>query len=86
MHMDEKLDLGHVKEGIVEIDPLTDRMVLRCRGVSGFDYFDIQMALEQYRGEEVRVVLVPTATVNRVAKMVESGEVSLDHLPRTGQK
>lgn len=82
--MPEKLDLGHVKEGTVEIDPMTGRMVLRCPVPGGFDYFDVQAALEAYRNEEVRVVIVPFATINKVAQMVESGEISPDRIPKAG--
>jgi hypothetical protein len=79
------LDLGHVKEGVVEIDPMTGRMVLRCTAPDGaVEYFDVQQALERYRNEEVRVIIVPFATINKVAQMVENGEISADQAPKAG--
>lgn len=78
------LDLGQVREGIVEIDPMTGRMVLRCQGEDGSEYFDVQSALEAYRGEEVRVVIVPFTTINRVSELIESGQLPLDEAPRAG--
>jgi hypothetical protein len=84
MPTNENLDLGHVKEGVVEIDPMTGRMVIRCAVPGGFDYFDVQAALEQYRNEEVRVVIVSFATIAKVAQMVESGEIPADRMPKAG--
>jgi hypothetical protein len=85
MPTDDQLDLGHVKEGVVEIDPMTGRMVLRCAQQDGtFEYFDVQAALERYQNEEVRVILVPFATINKVAQMVESGQISASQAPKAG--
>ena len=85
MPTEPKLDLGHVKEGVVEIDPMTDRMTLRCPNDDGdFEYFDVQAALQEYRNEEVRIIIVPCSTIRQVSQMVESGEVPLDQAPKAG--
>ena len=76
------MDLGLVAEGIVELDPMTGRLVLRCeRPEGGFDYVDVQAALERYRGEEVRFILTPFTTIHQLADMVERGELQLDDVP-----
>jgi hypothetical protein len=75
------LDLGHVREGVVELDPMTGRMVIRSTTPSGFDYFDVQEALTKYKGQEVRCIIVPCSTIDKVAEMVNSGELPLDKVP-----
>jgi hypothetical protein len=80
------LDLGHVKEGVVEIDPMSGRMVIRSETSDGFEYFDVQDALTKYDGQEVRVVIVPFSTINRVADLVESGSISPSEIPSAGRR
>jgi len=80
------LDLGHVKEGVVEIEPMSGRMVIRSETASGFDYFDVQEALTKYEGQEVRVVIVPFSTINRVAELVENGSLTPAELPSAGRR
>lgn len=76
------LDLGHVKEGVVEIDPMSGRMTIRSEKSDGsFEYFDVQEALTKYEGEEVRVVIVPQRTINEVADLVESGSLPVGEVP-----
>jgi hypothetical protein len=80
------LDLGIVREGVVEIDPLTGRMVIRTERPSGdYIYLDVQEALAKYAGQEVRVVIVPFATIHRVADLVESQSLPADRIPTAGQ-
>lgn len=77
------MDLGTIVEGIVELDPMTGRLVLRCeRPDGGFSYTDVQASLERYRGEEVRFILTPLATINKLASLVEAGELSLESVPQ----
>jgi hypothetical protein len=72
------MDLGIMAEGVVELDPMTGRLVLRCeRPEGGFDYIDVQAVLERYKGEEVRFIMTPFATINRLAEMVEAGEIEM---------
>lgn len=79
------MDLGLVAEGIVELDPMTGRLVLRCEAVNGgFQYVDVQAVLERYRGEEVRFIVAPFSTINRLAGMVENGDVEVLDLPLAG--
>lgn len=80
---DLDLDLGYIREGTVEIDPLTGRMVIRTTTTEGYEYLDVQEALTKYEGQDVRVVIVPCSTINKVADLVESGSLPLDQVPRT---
>jgi hypothetical protein len=76
------MDLGLVAEGIVELDPMSGRLVLRCeRPEGGFNYVDVQAVLERYNGEEVRFIVAPFSTINRLAEMVEAGELQMSDVP-----
>lgn len=81
----DDLDLGHVREGVVEIDPMSGRMVIRSETPEGFAYFDIQDALSKYEGQEVRVIIVPFSTINRIGDLVEDGSLSPDAIPSAGE-
>lgn len=71
------MDLGLFLEGVVELDPMTGRMVLRIPQEDGSNEFvDIQENMEKYKGEEVRFILTPLRTVDEIARIVESGIVS----------
>jgi hypothetical protein len=79
------LDMGAVKEGVVEVDPMTGRMVIRSQTAQGtFDYFDVQEGLTRYKGQEVRIVIAPFATINALASMVENGTLPIDRVPQAG--
>ena len=82
MPVRENIDLGIVVEGIVELDPITERMILRYEDKKGnTQLVDIQERLEAYRDQEVRFIVTPLATVARLGEMVESGELKLEHVP-----
>ena len=72
------MDFGTVAEGVVELDPMTGRLILRCEGENGFEYVDVQATLEKYKGEEVRFIVAPFATINRLAQMVEEGGIQME--------
>jgi len=76
------VDLGLIVEGVVELDPMTGRMVLRIQEADGSNTFiDIQERLAQYKGEEVRFILTPLTTVSEIARLVQEGEISVENLP-----
>lgn len=76
------MDLGLIVEGVVELDPMTGRMVLRIQEADGSNTFiDIQERLAQYKGEEVRFILTPLTTVSEIARLVQEGEISVENLP-----
>lgn len=78
------MDFGVVVEGVVELDPMTNRLVLRSEGENGFEYTDVQAVLERYRGEEVRFVVAPFTTIRQLAQMVEEGDVAIENVPLAG--
>lgn len=78
------MDFGVVVEGVVELDPMSGRMVLRTETEKGFEYTDVQSVLERYKGEEVRFIVAPFQTINQLAQMVDGGELSLDTAPKAG--
>jgi hypothetical protein len=82
MPLKETIDLGVVIEGIVELDPITERMVIRFEDKKGqLQFADVQERLEAYRDQEVRFIVTPLATVARLGEMVERGELKLEHVP-----
>ena len=78
------MDFGVVVEGVVELDPISGRMVIRSDSEKGFDYLDVQEALTKYQGQEVRFIVAPFSTINQLAAMVDQGEVTLEDLPLAG--
>lgn len=72
------IDLGTFVEGVVELDPMSGRMVLRIPQDDGSNVFlDIQEQLLKYNGEEIRLIMTPVKTIAEVARLVEAGDVSL---------
>jgi len=76
------MDLGVMVEGVVELDPMSGRMVLRVQQPDGSNSFvDVQEQLERYQGEEVRFIVTPQRSISELARMVESGELPMDQVP-----
>ena len=76
------MDLGILVEGVVELDPMSGRMVLRVQQQDGSNTFvDVQEQLERYQGEEVRFILTPQRSISELARMVESGALPVDQVP-----
>jgi len=72
-------DFGNLVEGIVEQDPMSDRFVIRYEVPGGeVKVFDVQETLKQYKGQEVRLIIASLETVERVAKLVAEGELSVE--------
>ena len=65
------LDLGTMTEGVVELDPMSGRMVLRVPQDNGSNVFlDIQQCLEAYKGQEVRFIVTPMVSIAKLAEAV----------------
>lgn len=76
------LDLGVVVEGVVELDPISGRLIIRSEDEHGqFQEVDVQARMEQYQGEEVRFIMTPLRTVSEIAQMVEAGEMDPSEIP-----
>lgn len=70
--MPNPASLGHLIEGIVEQDPMTDRYVIRTEDVEGrLVVIDIQEILAKYNGKEVRFTLASFENLQKLAEMVE---------------
>ena len=77
------LDMGIMVEGIVELDPMSGRMVLRYQDAKGENQFlDIQERLASYKGEEVRCIVTPMSTVSKLATLVSQGAVKAENIPK----
>lgn len=64
--------MGHILEGVVELNPMTERLQVISVGVDGKAHTtDLQELLEQYVGQEVRLTLASFETLAELAKMVE---------------
>lgn len=77
--MSYPLNLGHLVEGVVEQDPMTERYVIRTCDSTGKPFtFDPQEALAKLKGQEVRFTLASFENLAKLAKLVEEqggGEV-----------
>lgn len=72
MPKQEPTALGHLLEGVVEQDPLTDLYVVRTIDSKGQPTtVDVQALLAQYVGKEVRMTLASFENLERLAKLVE---------------
>jgi len=68
--MSNPFNMGHLVEGVVEQDPITDQFTIRTpEGTT----FDVQKALGELKGQAVRFTLVSFETLQRLAEMVEKG-------------
>lgn len=69
--MPTPIDMGHLIEGVLEQDPMTDRFYIRTEVRGRPANFDIETALKQYVGQEVRFTLASFETLGRLAALVE---------------
>lgn len=73
------MDLGSLVEGVVELDPMTGRMVLRVQQEDGSNVFlDVQEQLARYQGQEVRFIMTPLKTIAELTRLVESGQMPVE--------
>lgn len=64
--------LGHLIEGVVEQDPMTDNYVIRTVDQDGKPVtFDVQEALAKLKGQEVRFTLASFENLARLSQIVE---------------
>ncbi len=74
--MSEHFDLGHLVEGIVEQDPLDDRLLIRSVDSKGnLVLFDILDALSRLKGKEIRLTLNTIENLERMAHLVSGEQV-----------
>jgi len=65
-------DLGHLVEGLVEQDPMTDHYVIRIPDFEGKPaVVDLQDLLSLYKGKEVRLTLASLENLAKLAAYVE---------------
>jgi hypothetical protein len=77
--MPETLDTGYLVEGIVELEPMTGRLVISTRDVHGHVVqFDPHWALERYKGKEVRFTMISFEAIDHMAKLVEEGNLKVE--------
>lgn len=78
------LDLGndtYLIEGVVETDPLTGLCTIRTGDGQGKHFnFDPQSALQHFKGQEVRFVLVSLATIAQLQKLAQQASALGDQL------
>lgn len=75
-------DLGLMVEGVVELDPMTGRLVIRYEDANGsFLFVDVEEHLRRYRDQEVRCIITPMRSIAQLAEMVERGEIKLEDVP-----
>ena len=71
--MANPFNMGHLIEGTVEQDPVTNKLFIRTVGNDGkAGRFDVEDALAQHKGKEVRFTLVSFENLARLTEMVEA--------------
>lgn len=66
------IQLGHLIEGVVEQDPLTDRYTIHTVDPHGRPFtVDVQDLLSKFVGQEVRLTLASFEDLSRLARLVE---------------
>ncbi len=70
------IDFGYLVEGIIELDPITGHPTIRTVDGAGKPIdFDVAAHVARYAGQEVRFILTPFDTINRLNDMAEKGEL-----------
>ena len=70
--MTNPFQLGHLIEGTIEQDPMTDRYNIRTVNAQGQpETFDVQAALATLAGKEVRFTLVSLENLAKLAGLAE---------------
>jgi hypothetical protein len=69
--MSNPFNMGHLIEGVIEQDPMTDRYVIRTEKDGKPVTFDPQEALEALNGQAVRFTLVSFENLQKLAALVE---------------
>lgn len=65
--------LGHLIEGVVEQDPMSDRYVIRTVDSKGKPVtFDVQEALSKVNGQDVRFTLATLQNLQKLTELAES--------------
>jgi hypothetical protein len=71
--MSNPFSMGHLIEGVIEQDPMTDRWNIRTVDADGNPAtFDVQEALAALSGKEVRLTLVSLENLAKLAELVET--------------
>lgn len=75
----EPLNFGHILEGVLEQDPMTDRLIIRTVDRAGSPTtVDLHELLKPLLGQEVKLTVASLANLAKLAKLVEEqggGEV-----------
>lgn len=72
--MPNPLDFGHLLEGTIEQDPISDRYSIRTVDAQGKPIsVDLDELFARFIGQDVRMTLVSLESLAELAKLVEEG-------------
>lgn len=75
-------DLGYIIEGVVERDPMTERLQVHTVDHQGQPMtVDILEAFEKYMGQDIKFTLASMETIQKVAEALEGGEGVMALMP-----
>ena len=75
-------DLGHILEGVVERDPMSERLQLHTVDAKGqATTIDLLKLLEEYESQEVRFVLTSMESIRKVEELLGDGEGVMGVMP-----
>lgn len=70
------MNLGNLLEGVIERDPLDERLRLRTVDAQGnVLHVDLEDLLSRYEGQEVRFILMSLESIRAIQEMVGGDEV-----------
>jgi len=71
--MTTPFNMGHLIEGTVEQDPVTNKFFIRTEDLKGNSArFDVEAALAEHKGKPVRFTLISFENLARLQELVES--------------
>lgn len=75
-------DLGYIIEGVLERDPMTDRIQVFTVDHQGDPKtIDVLDAFEKYEGQEIKFTLASMENIRKVAEALEGGDEVLALMP-----
>lgn len=75
-------DLGHILDGVIERNPMTDRLQLHTVDSKGRPHtIDLENLLAKYEGQEVKLTLASMANLQKIQEALGDGESVLGVMP-----
>jgi len=75
-------DLGHILDGVIERNPMSDKLQLHTLDVEGKSLvIDLEDLFSRYVGQEVKLTLAPMDNIRRLQEVLGDGEGVVGLMP-----